>query len=338
MPDPRFYDATGPISIAEAIALTGSTLLNGEPTKSLTHVTSIECASDPTAVVYCDKVSLLKGNQQKQFGLLLTLSSEDLAGFSGALAISPLPKLAFALIANRLHKSRANASVDTPRTQRENTRIHSSAIIDESAEIGSGAIIGCNVYIGPGVVVGADCHLGAGTTITHSIIGGGVRILPGARIGQAGFGFVATPDGLIRMPQLGRVLIGDDVEIGANTTIDRGALEDTVIGKGTKIDNLVQIGHNARIGRNCVIAAQSGISGSCVLGDGVMLGGQVGLADHLTIGDGAQIAAGSGLMRDVPPNEKWGGRPGRPIKDWLREVSVLSKLAKKRNVRSNGES
>ena len=321
MPDPRFYDATGPISIAEAIALTGSTLLNGEPTKSLTHVTSIECASDPTAVVYCDKASLLKGNQQKQFGLLLTLSSEDLAGFSGALAISPLPKLAFALIANRLHKSRANASVDTRRTQRENTRIHSSAIIDESAQIGLGTIIGCNVYVGPGVIVGPDCHLGAGITITHSIIGSGVRILSGAQIGQAGFGFVATADGLIRIPQLGRVLIGDDVEIGANTTIDRGALEDTVIG-----------------GRNCVIAAQSGISGSCVLGEGVMLGGQVGLADHLTIGDGAQIAAGSGLMRDVPPNEKWGGRPGRPIKDWLREVSVLSKLAKKRNVRSNGES
>ena len=136
---------------------------------------------------------------------------------------------------------------------------------------------------------------------------------------------------MVKVPQLGRVVIGDDVEIGANTTIDRGALADTVIGKGTKIDNLVQIGHNVTLGQYCIIAAQTGISGSCTIGNGVLMGGQVGLADHLNIGDGAQIAAGSGLMHDIPVGEKWGGSPAKPVKQWLREVAALTRLTKRRN-------
>ncbi|GJL91385.1 UDP-3-O-(3-hydroxymyristoyl)glucosamine N-acyltransferase [Hyphococcus sp.] len=324
MPDKRFFEATAPISISEAVQLAGAELRRGAPDKLLTHVTSLFSATDPEAIVYCEKTSALAKDGAGQFGLCFAPEDCD-ALQSGALAISKNPKLSFAQIAARLHRSRAFSC------GKKMTGADETAIIAADAQIDPATEIGPHAYIGPGVVIGPEARIGAGVSISHAIIGSRVKILPGARIGQSGFGFVAAPNGLVKVPQLGRVIVGDDVEIGANTTIDRGALEDTVIGDGAKIDNLVQIGHNVRIGRNCIIAAQCGISGSCIIGDGVMMGGQVGLADHLTIGDGAMIAAGSGLMRDVPAGEKWGGRPGRPIKDWLRETAALSKLAKKRN-------
>ena len=158
--------------------------------------------------------------------------------------------------------------------------------------------------------IGRDCSIGATVTVSHALIGDRVIIHPGVRIGQDGFGFAMGPQGHLKVPQIGRVIIQDDVEIGANSTIDRGANRDTVIGEGTKIDNLVQIAHNVVIGRHCVIVAQVGISGSTTLGDFVALGGQVGVTGHLRIGAGAQIAATSGVMSDVPPGARWGGIAG----------------------------
>jgi UDP-3-O-[3-hydroxymyristoyl] glucosamine N-acyltransferase len=131
------------------------------------------------------------------------------------------------------------------------------------------------------------------------------------------------------VPQVGRVIIQDDVEIGASTTVDRGATRDTIIGEGTKIDNLVQIGHNVVIGRHCIIVAQTGISGSARLDDYVVLGGQVGVVGHVRIGEGAQIAASSNIVGDVPPGVKWGGSPAKPIRDWFRELHTLKRLASK---------
>jgi UDP-3-O-[3-hydroxymyristoyl] glucosamine N-acyltransferase len=206
--------------------------------------------------------------------------------------------------------------------------IDPGAMIGPRAEIGAGTVIGAGAAVGPDVRIGRDCSIGTHVSITHTLIGDRVIVHPGCAIGQDGFGFVRGAKGAHKVPQIGRVIIQDDVEIGANTTIDRGAIRDTVIGEGTKIDNLVQIAHNVSIGRHCLLAAQVGISGSSTVEDGVIMGGQVGVADHLTVGAGAMLAAKTGLMNNVPPGQRWGGAPAKPGKQWLREVATLERLAR----------
>jgi UDP-3-O-[3-hydroxymyristoyl] glucosamine N-acyltransferase len=197
--------------------------------------------------------------------------------------------------------------------------------------LGARCRVGPNTAIGAAVELGDDCRIGANVTLSHCRIGARVVLHPGVRIGQAGFGFAPDPSGPVKIPQLGRVIVGDDVDIGANTTIDRGSGHDTVIGAGTMIDNLVQIGHNVAIGRGCILAGQVGVSGSTRLGDFVMAGGQVGFAGHLTIGSGARIAAKSGLMRDVAPGETVGGNPAVPMRLFMKQVALLQRLARKKD-------
>jgi UDP-3-O-[3-hydroxymyristoyl] glucosamine N-acyltransferase len=222
--------------------------------------------------------------------------------------------------------------------------------IAPSARIGEGGTIAPNVFIGEGAEIGDDCAVGPGTvigrgvqighkarigphvSISHALIGDRCIVHGGARIGQDGFGFVGGASGNFKIPQLGRVIIQDDVEIGANVCIDRGALADTLIGEGTKIDNLVQIGHNTRLGRRCIIVSQVGISGSCEIGDRAVLGGQVGVADHLRVGADSFVAAKAGVSRSLEGGRIYGGFPAKPVEQWRREVGVLSRLAKgKRN-------
>ena len=203
------------------------------------------------------------------------------------------------------------------------------AVIATGAEIGPRSRIGPHAVIGSGVIVGRDCRIGAHASLSCALLGARVYVYPGARIGQEGFGFASTKDGFISVPQLGRVIIGDDVEIGANTTIDRGSSRDTMIGAGSRLDNLVQIGHNVVLGRCCVIVAQVGISGSTVLEDFVRVGGQAGLAGHVRIGEGADVGAQAGVMSDVEPGAKVLGSPARPIKDFFRQIATLAKMAKK---------
>jgi UDP-3-O-[3-hydroxymyristoyl] glucosamine N-acyltransferase len=202
------------------------------------------------------------------------------------------------------------------------------AVIGPGAEIGAGTLIAAGAVIGPGVAIGRECAIGAGATVVHALIGDRVIVHPGVRIGQDGFGYLPSPQGHQKIPQTRRVIIQDDVEIGANTTIDRGSIRDTVIGEGTKIDNLVQIAHNVSIGRHCVIVSQVGISGSVEVGDFAILAGQVGVADHLRIGTGALLAAKSGVMSDVPAGSRWGGFPARPAREWLRGVAIVRRLAR----------
>jgi UDP-3-O-[3-hydroxymyristoyl] glucosamine N-acyltransferase len=199
-------------------------------------------------------------------------------------------------------------------------------VIGAGAEIGPGTIIGPGTTIGPGSVIGPDCRIGAQVSISHALIGARVGILPGTRIGQEGFGFAPTRQGFLPVPQLGRVVIGDDVDIGANCTIDRGSLRDTVIGAGSRLDNLVQVAHNVEIGRACVLVAQVGISGSTVLEDQVMVGGLAGMTGHLRIGRGAQIGAQAGVMADVPAGARMLGSPAQPAATELRQVAMLRRM------------
>ena len=201
------------------------------------------------------------------------------------------------------------------------------AVIGPRAEIGSDTVIGANSVIGPDVRIGRRCSIGPQVTVLNALIGNGVILHPGVRIGQDGFGFAMGPDGHRKVPQIGRVVVQDDVEVGANATIDRGSNRDTIVGEGTKIDNLVMIAHNVVIGRHCIIVSQGGISGSTTIGDFVSTGGQAGLTGHLTIGAGAQIGAQAGVMADVGPGLRVVGSPAQPVREFFKQTAVLRRLA-----------
>jgi UDP-3-O-[3-hydroxymyristoyl] glucosamine N-acyltransferase len=210
-------------------------------------------------------------------------------------------------------------------------------VIGPHAEIGEGTRLGPGVVIGPGVTIGRKCEIGAQVTISHAYVGDRVTILPGAHIGQPGFGFATSGEDYLKIPQLGRVIVQDDVEIGAATTIDRGALGDTVIGEGSKLDNLIMIAHNCQIGRHCVIAGQTGLAGSVVLEDGVLLAGQVGLGDHSRVGAKARMGArsGTGSAIFLEGGQDYGGAPAKPVREWAREIHALTRLAKPRKQGNN---
>ncbi|MFB2552143.1 UDP-3-O-(3-hydroxymyristoyl)glucosamine N-acyltransferase [Ensifer soli] len=259
------------------------------------------------------------------------------------------PHTAFALAGEILHPAAMRpqpllgpgsypaAAIDPTARIEAGVDIEPMAVIGAQAEVGEGTRIGAGAVIGPGVRIGRHCTIAPGASILCAYLGNHVIVHPGARIGQDGFGYAPGPrGGMIKIVQIGRVILQDHVEIGANTTIDRGTMDDTVIGEGTKIDNLVQIGHNVRIGRHCGIVANVGIAGSTRIGDGVMIGGAAAVNGHITIGDGAQIAAMSGVASDVPPGERYGGIPARPMKDFLRDMAETIARSNTRKKKTGG--
>ncbi len=267
-----------------------------------------------------------KAAERAPRGMALLISEEPYRAYAlAAKAFYPPPKI--------IPRRAPSAIIDPEAFVPEDCAIGPNVVVESGARLGRRCHVGANSVIAASVEIGDDCRIGANVTLSHCLIGSRVVLHPGVRVGQDGFGFAPDPAAPIKVPQLGRVVIGDDVDIGANTTIDRGSGHDTVIGSGSMIDNLVQIGHNVVLGRCCILAGQVGISGSTRLDDFVMIGGQGGLAGHLHIGKGARIAAKSGLMRDVAAGETVCGSPAVPLAEFMRQTAVLQRLAKKKDVR-----
>jgi UDP-3-O-[3-hydroxymyristoyl] glucosamine N-acyltransferase len=258
------------------------------------------------------------------------------AGAAGLLTAHPY--LGFARIAGLFHPAPApramihrSAVVAADAKLGEGCSIGPYAVIEAGAELGPRCQVGPHAVIGAGVRFGADCRIMAHASVSHCLAGDRVTLHPGARVGQEGFSFAPMPDGrYLTMPQLGRVILENDVEIGANSCVDRGSGHDTVLGAATRLDNLVQIGHNVTTGRGCVIVAQVGISGSTTLGDYVQMGGQAGLTGHIRIGSKARIGAQSGVMQDVPEGAEVLGSPAMPVREAMRAAVRLRRIGQAR--------
>ena len=336
MADPRFYDNRGPFTLADVCAHSGVELpVGADGSARIFDLATLEGAGSQH-LAFCAGKPAYDALARTKAGFCFV--SKDAAARTPAGTVGlpcASPQHAFTAALNLFYPENMLAAWSQQTAVDPSARIGSGVmlgpgvVIGPNVEIGDRTCIGPNAVIGRGVSIGRDCQIGSNVTIANSYIGDGVAIFPGTQIGQPGFGFASSPAGHIKIPQIGRVIVQDKVEIGACCAIDRGAIGDTVIGEGTKIDNLVQIGHNTHIGRHCVIVSQVGISGSCEIGDFVVMGGQAGVADHAIIGDGTRLSARTGVMPGMlPPGRDYGGAPARPVKDWLRESIVLAKLAK----------
>lgn len=337
MADSRFFKSTGPMPLGELARRCGAELGEGaDPDQMFSDVAPLDTAG-PGDVSFLDNRKYIESFKASSAGAcVIHPEMVDQAPPGMRLLISKYPYKAYAHVAGAFYPHPAvkpgiapTAAVDESAVIGEGVGIEAGAVIGPHADIGRGCLIGPNAVIGESVTVGEDSIIGANATLSHCLVGARVHIYPGACIGQRGFGFAIDPAGHVKVPQLGRVIVEDDVEVGANTTIDRGTGPDTVIGAGSMIDNLVQIGHNVRLGKVCVIAAQVGMSGSTVLGDLVIMGGQGGIAGHLKIGSGVQIGAQSGILKSIEPGGKVMGTPAKPLKQFFREVAILGRLAKK---------
>ncbi|MBS0560507.1 MAG: UDP-3-O-(3-hydroxymyristoyl)glucosamine N-acyltransferase [Proteobacteria bacterium] len=337
--DPRFFARTGPHTLA---AVVDAAEAKAPPRRlMLSGVAPLQTAT-PEEVSFLDNRKYLPALAETQAGAVIVRPElAERVPETAVAIVTDEPYGAWARVAALFHPVPPSAPgihptafVDAEARVDPSAEIGPFVFVAARAEIGPRCRIGAHAAIGEGVTIGRDCRIGAHVTLSHAVLGDRVAVLPGARIGQEGFGFAITPAGMVSVPQIGRVLLENDVEIGANTTIDRGSLQDTVIGAGSRLDNLIQIAHNVRLGRGCVLTAQVGISGSVILEDHVMIGGQAGLAGHLRVGRGARIGAQSGVMGDLPAGAEVVGSPAQPVKETFRQIAVLRKLARPRRKES----
>jgi UDP-3-O-[3-hydroxymyristoyl] glucosamine N-acyltransferase len=332
-PDPRFFERLGPVSIRELCEATGASCDPRFADREI-GAAAVLGRSDADGVSFLSDRRLVEAARATGAGAAF-VAERDAAMLPERCVrlISPAPQAAWAGAAARLHRPRQldpGAPPIHPQAELEDgVLVGHGAVIGAGAQIGAGTQIGPHAVIGPGVAIGRGCEVGAGASVSFALIGDGVKIAACAVIGEAGFGLAVGPRGLVDVPQLGRVIIQDNVSIGAHTCVDRGAFDDTQVGENTKIDNLVQIAHNVVVGRNCAIAGHCGLSGSAVVGDGVQMGGRVGLADHVVVGAAARLAAAAGVMHDVPAGESWSGIPAKPVLQFFREVAWLTKAARR---------
>ena len=335
MEHPGFFDRAGPFPLTEVAKSVGAKIAEDADGKLLIedvrtladatgrHIAFIENRKylgqlDKTAAGACFVAPDLVSRVPK--GTIPLITPRPYHGFARALHLF-YPQSFTPMIATP-----GAAPVDPTAQLEAGVLMEPGVTIGAGAQIGAGTRIAAGAVIGARVTIGRDCYVGANATVSHALVGDRVIIHSGVRIGQDGFGFALGRNGHLKVPQIGRVIIQDDVEIGANTTIDRGALKDTVIGEGTKIDNLVQIAHNVVIGRNCIIVAMSGISGSTELGDFVVMGGQSGTVGHIKIGSGAQIGGASHPTHDVPAGARYFGTPAKSLRESAREQALIKRL------------
>jgi UDP-3-O-[3-hydroxymyristoyl] glucosamine N-acyltransferase len=336
-----FFARGADLSVAEIAALTGAEPCEGaDLSRRLTGIAPVDQAT-ATDLSFVSETKFVDSLRSTQAGAVLTTERFVRHAPEGVAVLrARKPYDAFVAVARRIYSGalRPTSTFGTvgvspgamvhPSAQLgEGVTVDPFAVIGPFARIGAGTLIGAHAVIGPGVRIGSDCAIGTNCSVTHAHIGDRVIIHPGCDIGQDGFGYLLNPAGHSKVPQIGSVVIHDDVEIGSGTRIDRGGIRDTVIGEGTKIDNLCQIGHNCIVGRHCIIVAQSGLSGSVTLEDLVVLGPRTGIIPHITVGKGAITAARSTVYENVPASEFWGGFPAKPKKQWLREVVALEQLA-----------
>ncbi len=339
MADPRFFHRVGPFSLEALAAISGAQLADPSSGGCIVEdVAPLETAG-PSDVTFLTSNKYADAFAASRAGAAFVGARMASRAPSGmALLIASDPYKSFALAAQAFYPAPSitpgrapSAIIDPLASVPDDCEIAANVVIEAGARLGRRCQIGANSVIGTNVEIGDDCWIAANATVSHCLMGARVVIHPGVRIGQPGFGFAPDRTGAVAVPQLGRVIIGDDVDIGANTAIDRGSGHDTVIGEGTKIDNLVQIGHNVVLGRGCILAGQVGIAGSTHFGDFVMVGGQVGFTGHLRVGDGARIAAISGVFRNVEPGATVGGIPVVPLTTWMRQIAILQRLARKKD-------
>jgi len=337
MVDKNFYHTKENVTLAQVAKVTGAVLADASKAdEKISDIATMTSAAENELCFFYDRKGKEKAGAIKAKACITTEDLQQFVAPDVIILISDDPKVAFVKLNEFMYAEKkplagidASAKIAASAKIGKDCFVGANVVIEDNVEIGDNCVIEANAVIAHDCKIGNNCRIGNGASVAYSLIGNNCYIYTGARIGQDGFGFQLMNGQHHRIPQLGRVIIGNDVEIGANSCVDRGALDDTVIGDGSRIDNLVQIAHNDKLGRGCVIVSQVGIAGSCTLGDYVVLGGQVGLADHLNIGSGVQIAAQSGVMRDVEAGSVMMGSPCVPFKDFMRQVAFLQKNSKK---------
>lgn len=338
MADKRFFRSDGPFGLAAIAAHAGAVLQQPECGTLLIHdLAGLDQAGQDDISVFSDAGHATAFGDCRAAAIVTSMKLSGLPHNGCAILLSDDPRLAFARISMMFYP-RATAHggchpashVAPDASLGEGIEVGPGAVIESGAMIGAASRIGANTVIGAGVEIGECATIGPNCSISHAMIGHHVVIASNTSIGGEGFGFAASRTGMTKIGQLGRVVIGNHVDIGNNVCIDRGSLGDTVIGDGTAIDNMVHVAHNVRIGKHCVFAAQTGIAGSTTIGDFVMVGGQVAIKDHVAIGNRVRLAGKSGVIGDVADGQTMGGFPAVAVRQWHRQTATLARLARRK--------